>query len=89
MTFETERLKALLIKVIKRLAKYEPDALDLLDEIHMSDPDDDLSDALGAEDVTSVKSSPKLSTGEDATGAEIGEALGVLGMKASSRRGAR
>jgi hypothetical protein len=27
VTFETERLKALLIQVIKRLAKYEPGAL--------------------------------------------------------------
>jgi hypothetical protein len=41
---ETERLKALLIQVIKRLAKYEPDALDLLDQVHPAQPDDDLEE---------------------------------------------
>ena len=41
---ETERLKALLIKVIKRLMKYEPDASDLLDQIHATDPDDRVDD---------------------------------------------
>lgn len=44
VSFETERLKALLIQVIKRLAKYEPAALDLLDQIHPADPDDPLDD---------------------------------------------
>jgi hypothetical protein len=42
---ETERLKALLIKVIKRLVQYEPGAIDLLDQIHLSDPDDPLGEA--------------------------------------------
>jgi hypothetical protein len=41
---ETERLKALLVQVIKRLAKYEPAALDLLDQLHLSDPDDGVGD---------------------------------------------
>jgi hypothetical protein len=44
VSVETERLKALLIVVIKRLAKYEPDALDLLDQIHATDPDDRVDD---------------------------------------------
>lgn len=44
VSFETERLKALLIQVIKRLAKYEPTALDLLDQVHPADPDDGVDD---------------------------------------------
>jgi hypothetical protein len=43
-TAEEERLKALLIKVIKRLAKHEPDALDLLDQVTRQD--DQLDDSL-------------------------------------------
>jgi hypothetical protein len=35
---------ALLIAVIKRLTKYEPDAIDLLDEIHAVDPEDRVDD---------------------------------------------
>ena len=46
---ETERLKQLLIQVIKRLAKHEPDALDLLDQIHPADPEDDVDDLFTAE----------------------------------------
>jgi hypothetical protein len=38
------RLKALLIHVIKRLVKYEPDALELLEQLNPSDPDDGLGD---------------------------------------------
>jgi hypothetical protein len=30
------------IQVIKRLAKHEPDALDLLDQIHPADPSDEI-----------------------------------------------
>jgi hypothetical protein len=41
---EIERLKALLIQVIKRLAKYEPDATELLDQVNPSDPDDGVGD---------------------------------------------
>ena len=43
---EAESLRAVLIKVIRRLAKYEPDALDLLDDLYVgaSDPDDGLDD---------------------------------------------
>jgi hypothetical protein len=41
---EAESLRAILIKVIKRLAKYEPDALELLDGLYASDPDDGLED---------------------------------------------
>jgi hypothetical protein len=41
---EIERLKALLIQVIKRLIKYEPDATDLLDQITPADPDDGVPD---------------------------------------------
>jgi hypothetical protein len=43
---ETERLKALLIQVIKRLAKHEPDALELLDQIMPKEPelDDSVED---------------------------------------------
>jgi hypothetical protein len=44
VSFETERLKALLIAVIKRLTKYEPDAIDLLDQIHAVDPEDRVDD---------------------------------------------
>jgi hypothetical protein len=43
-TIEEERLKALLIQVIKRLAKFDPSALDLLDQIHPADPDDSVDD---------------------------------------------
>jgi hypothetical protein len=39
VTAETERLKTLLIQVIKRLAKHEPEALDLLDQVMPSEPD--------------------------------------------------
>jgi len=51
---EIERLKALLISVIKRLAKHEPDALDLLDQISPVDPNDRLDDldGLAAGDAT-------------------------------------
>jgi hypothetical protein len=41
---EIERLRALLIQVIKRPAKYEPEALELLDQLHPDDPDDGLGD---------------------------------------------
>jgi hypothetical protein len=41
---ETERLKALLIQVIKRLAKFDPTALDLLDQISPADPVDNVED---------------------------------------------
>jgi hypothetical protein len=47
VTYETERLKALLIQVIKRLAKHEPDAMDLLDQIHAADPEDRADDLYG------------------------------------------
>ena len=50
VTAETERLKALLIQVIKRLTKYEPDALQLLDQVIPSDPDDDVGDLAGEEE---------------------------------------
>lgn len=43
-SYEIERLKALLIQVIKRLAKHEPDALELLDQLNPSDPDDGVGD---------------------------------------------
>jgi hypothetical protein len=48
ISFETERLKALLIQVIKRLIKYEPDAAQLLDQVIPSDPDDDIGDLAGS-----------------------------------------
>jgi hypothetical protein len=42
---EVERLKALLIKVIKRLAKYEPEAVELLDQVQPADePNDEIGD---------------------------------------------
>lgn len=42
---EEERLRALLIKVIKQLAKFDPEALELLDQVTPpGDPDDDLDD---------------------------------------------
>jgi hypothetical protein len=41
---ETERLKALLIRVIQRLIKYEPEAASLLDELNPPDPDDGVGD---------------------------------------------
>jgi hypothetical protein len=41
---ETERLKALLIRVIQRLIKYEPEAASLLDEVNPPDPDDGVGD---------------------------------------------
>jgi hypothetical protein len=43
---EIERLRELLIQVIKRLIKYEPEARDLLDHLSPStnDPDDNISD---------------------------------------------
>src|SRR5262249_3743948 len=44
---EIERLKALLIKVIKRLAKYEPEAVELLDQVTAQDPNDSLDDFTG------------------------------------------
>ena len=47
---EIERLKAILIQVIKRLAKYEPEALDLLDQVTPSDPDDAIDDLTGEEE---------------------------------------
>ena len=37
---EIERLRALVDQLIKRLAKYEPSALDLLDQLYQADPDD-------------------------------------------------
>jgi hypothetical protein len=43
-SYEIERLKALLIQVIKRLVKYEPDAAELLDQLNPSDPDDGVGD---------------------------------------------
>jgi hypothetical protein len=43
-SFEIERLKALLIQVIKRLIKYEPDAAELLDQLNPADPDDGIGD---------------------------------------------
>jgi hypothetical protein len=46
-SFEIERLKALLLQVIKRLIKYEPDAAELLDQVTPADPDDGIGD-LGA-----------------------------------------
>jgi Prophage minor tail protein Z (GPZ) len=49
-SFEIERLKALLLQVIKRLAKYEPDAIDLLDQVTALDPNDELPDDLQADD---------------------------------------
>jgi hypothetical protein len=42
---EVERLKAILIRVIRRLAKHEPDAIELLDELTpQPDPSDTLAD---------------------------------------------
>lgn len=41
---EVERLRAILIQVIRRLAKYEPKAIELLDEISVADPDDNVDD---------------------------------------------
>ena len=52
---EAESLRAVLIKVIKRLAKYEPDALDLLDGLYATDPDDSLDD-LGVGDLADAES---------------------------------
>jgi hypothetical protein len=49
---EIERLKALLIQVIKRLIKYEPDAAELLDQVTPSDPDDGLGDLADPKTVT-------------------------------------
>jgi hypothetical protein len=41
--YEVDRLRALLIKVIKRLMEHEPDAKELLDQVAApADPDDDL-----------------------------------------------
>jgi hypothetical protein len=54
VTAETERLRALLIHVIKRLAGYEPKALDLLDQIIPADPDDQIDD-VHAEDEAEVE----------------------------------
>jgi hypothetical protein len=48
VSVETERLKALLIQVIQRLAKYEPDALELLNKIYPAEPSDSLDDFLSA-----------------------------------------
>jgi len=46
---EVERLRALLIKVIRRLMVYEPDAVELLDQVgDPGDPDDDVSDLFAA-----------------------------------------
>ena len=39
---ETARLQALLIQVIKRLMKYEPESQDLLDQVMPGDPNDSL-----------------------------------------------
>jgi hypothetical protein len=44
---EIERLRALLILVIKRLIKHEPDAAELLDQVTPHDPDDALDDLNG------------------------------------------
>jgi hypothetical protein len=41
---EVERLKVLLVQVIKRLLKYEPEAAELLDQISPADPNDKLDD---------------------------------------------
>jgi hypothetical protein len=41
---EVERLKALLIKIICRLAKHEPDAVELIQQVHGEDPNDSLED---------------------------------------------
>jgi hypothetical protein len=41
---EIERLRVLLIQVIRRLAKYEPKAIDLLDELNPADPNDNVDD---------------------------------------------
>jgi hypothetical protein len=46
---EAESLREMLIQVIKRLAKYEPDALELLDRLYQTDPDDGL-DGLDGDD---------------------------------------
>ena len=45
-SFEIERLKALLLQVIKRLAKYEPNAVELLDQVTAADPNDELPEDL-------------------------------------------
>jgi hypothetical protein len=44
VTAETERLKELLIIVIKRLIKYDPSASDLLDQVYRTAPDDQVDD---------------------------------------------
>jgi hypothetical protein len=49
VTYESERLRQLLIKVIKRLAKYEPEALELLDQVILADPDDSIDDVFTEE----------------------------------------
>jgi hypothetical protein len=41
---EVERLKALLVQVIRRLAKHEPEAVELLDQIAPDDPDDSVEE---------------------------------------------
>jgi hypothetical protein len=46
---EAESLRAVLVKVIRRLAKYEPDALELLDDLYAGDPDDGVGN-LGGDD---------------------------------------
>jgi hypothetical protein len=51
---EIERLKALLIEVIRRLAKYEPDALDLLKQVTPQDPNDSLEGILDEADTCDV-----------------------------------
>lgn len=46
---EVVRLRALLIKVIRRLMVYEPEAVELLDQINLEgDPEDDVSEMFGA-----------------------------------------
>jgi hypothetical protein len=37
-TPQFERLKALVIALVRRLAKYEPEAVELLDQINPADP---------------------------------------------------
>lgn len=50
VSVETERLKRLLIQVIKRLMRYEPEAIELLDQIQPPDvPDDSTDDLFEAE----------------------------------------
>jgi hypothetical protein len=48
VTYETERLKALLLSTIKRLAKYEPEAVELLDQVQHGRLDDGVDIPLGA-----------------------------------------